>query len=908
MLNCRIRYKCYCNNCYNSTHKKTGNKTDKTIVNTIVLSSAHSLTDETTTMKLLRKLFGAKNKIEPIKAAPKVVAEVKPPKPVISLDVVEQTSDEQELLKLASDGATSPLRQAAAEKIHSRELLEQLAKTAKSKDKTLFKIVKTKLDAFKAVDAKLAEIEASAVRICEKLERHIHQEADALFKAKLTVLQTEWAALTQTSAASAARYETALTACENKIAARAQLIADEEEKITLDQQAMQLAQEAYSSLKSLAQDIYRAAHIDDLVNANYEVKIQELSNAVRLAANRQLPLDKLTKEFEQRKQQTLNLIDQIKTSGTAQQIAGMLQQAEDSDVIKSAQYKLQQFVKSAKELGEELPESLHEAKAKLDAIWAERYQAEQAAKNALRDFSELARKGLWAAEQGFVRKARAIQKELAEKRVQLSATMQELPKGIQAKIDDFEAQLAKLGDWHEFAVTPKKEALINQMQTLATSAIDPEILATKVHELQDSWKEVSKGAQQQDDQLWQQFQQASAIAYAPCKEFFETQSAAREENLNKRRELVAQLTAYLNDYDFTNAAWKEVEQTLKTARAEWQTYWPVPRKAGNELQKEFETLMEQLFGKITNEYENNKIAKQQLIDQAQALLDNTDMRAATEAVKQLQAHWKTIGKSWHKEDQQLWQEFRKHCDAIFSRRNEAFEAAKAARDAVVQEAESLIAQLHEFAKRSMEELKAAKTEIDAIQATFSALELPKEAAKSLQQKLATSLTAIANKRDSARAQAEKQSWKDLFSALDALREYELAVIAHEPAETLTAQKAALEEMIANTPRWPSGCLNGLQHRLAKADAITVAEQEANTQALRTLTIRAEIITGLESPASDKQARMVYQVQQMQQGFGQRDTNLEPLLTEWIALAGVDTAEYAPLLQRFNSCRAQGDTK
>lgn len=859
-------------------------------------------------MKLLRKLFGAKNKPEPIKAAPIVVAEVKPPKPVITLDAVEQTDDEQELLKLASDGATSPLRQAAAEKIHSRELLEQLAKTAKTKDKNVFKLVKSKLDAFKAEDAKLAELEANALRICEKMERHIHQEADALFKAKLTALQTEWSALSQISATSIARYKAALTACEDKIAARAQAIADEEEKITLDEQALQLAQEAYQNLKAMAKDIYHAAHIDDIINANYEVKIQELGSAVRLAANRQLPMDNLIKAFEQRKQQTLNLIDQIKTSGTAQQIAELLQQTEDSNAVNNAQQKLQQFIKSAKELGEEIPESLQEAKAKLNAIWAERHQAEQAAKNALREFSELARKGLWAAEQGFVRKARAIQKELNEKREQLTGAAQELPKGIQAKLEDFEAQLAKLGDWHEFAVTPKKEALISQMQALATSTIDPEVLATKVHELQDSWKEVSKGAQQQDDDLWQQFQQASAVAYAPCKEFFEAQSAAREANLNKRRELVAQLTAYLNGYDFANAVWKDVEQTLKTARAEWQTYWPVPRKAGNELQKEFETLMEQLFGKITSEYENNKAAKQQLIEQAQALLDGTDIRAATDRVKQLQTQWKTIGKSWHKEDQQLWQEFRKHCDAIFARRNEVFEAAKAARETVIQEAEGLLVQLNEFAQRSVDELKAAKAEIEAVQVAFSALELPKEAAKSLQQKLSASLAAIANKRDSARAQAEEQSWHDLFNALDALRHYELAVIANKPAETLAAQKAALEELIANTPRWPSGCFSSLQQRLAKADSITAADQIANTEALRTLAIRAEIITGQESPASDKQARMVYQVQQMQQGFGQRDTHFEPLLIEWISLAGVDTAEYTSLLQRFNACRIQGVAK
>lgn len=856
-------------------------------------------------MKLLRKLFGAKPKAEPIKPAPIPVAEPKAPKPVISLDVVEQTNDEAELLKLASEGATSPLRQAAAEKIHSREALEQLAKAAKAKDKTVFKIVKTKLDLFKAEDAKLAELETSAQRICEKLERHIYLEADALFKAKLNSLQTEWAALAHTSAASRERFQNALAACEAKINARAQAIADEEEKHSLDQQALQLAEEAYNNLKQIAGDAYRASRVDELLNANYELKIQELSNAIRLAANRQLPLDKLTKEFEHRKQQTLNLIDQIKTSGTAKELAEKLEQVEDSDLVKNAQQKLQQLIRSAKEFGDELPETLSDAKAKLDQLWAQRSQAEQATKNALRDFSELVRKGLWAAEQGFVRKARAIQKELQEKREQLAAISLDIPKGIQTKIDDFEAQLVKLGDWHEFAVTPKKEALIAQMQALATSTLVPETLATKVHELQDSWKEVSKGVQQQDDELWQEFQRASAVAYAPCKEFFEAQAAERESNLNKRRELVSQLQQYLQGYDFANAVWKDVEQTLKTARAEWQTYWPVPRKAGNELQKEFENLMEQLFGKITNEYESNKAAKQSLIEQAAAQTNSDNGRAAADIIKQLQAQWKTIGKSWHKEDQQLWQEFRKHCDAVFALRNQAFEAAKEQRHAIAIQAEALIAQLNAFAEQTLEQLNAAKAEIDAIKTEFATLDLPKESAKALHNKLNASLAAIATKRDSARSQAEEQSWTDLFTTINTLREYELAVIAQTAEEKLDAQKSALETLIAYTPRWPTGSLSVLQQRLNKAGSITAADQASNTELLQTLTIRAEILAGVETPAEDKQARMAYQVKQMQQAFGQRNSSFDPLVLEWVGLGGVATARYNALLTRFNKSRLQG---
>lgn len=853
-------------------------------------------------MKLLRKLFGAKPKIEPVKTAPLPVAEAKPPKPVITLDIVEQTNDELALLKLALEGATSQLRQAAAEKIQTRELLEQVAKSGKTKDKNVFKIVKTKLEGFKAVDAMQAEQEAAAQRICEKLEKHSHLDADALFKARLTVLQSEWTNLPSPSTKNQERYAKALAVCEEKIAAQAQAIAEEEEKQTLDQQARQLAEETLVNLKNLASEIYHHVASSDLVQANYELRIQELGNAIRLAANRQLPLDKLVKEFEYRKQQTLNLIDQIKTSGTIHELNQAIDSLNTNELMKEAQQKLNQFIKTARELQIETPEALEQAKAKINSFFAAQHQAEQSVKNALRDYSELIRKGLWAAEQGFVRKARAIQKELAQKREQLSDITQDIPKHIHTKLDEFEAQLAKLGDWHEFAVTPKKEALIEQMRGLIDSKMDPELLATRIHELQDTWKEVSKGVQQQDDELWAQFQQASAAAYTPCKEFFETQAAEREANLIKRGELVSQLQQYLNGYDFSNAVWKDVEQTLKTARAEWQNYWPVPRKAGNDLQKEFENLMEQLFGKITQEYESNKIAKQQLIEQAEAVSRSDDLRTSAEQIKQLQAQWKTIGKSWQREDHQLWQEFRKHCDAVFARRNESFEAAKEQRKAVTARAEAIIANLNTFANQTVEQLQTAKDEIETLRTEFNELDLPRETSKALQQKFNGTMNAIAAARDSARHQAEAQRWTDLFDALDAIRKYELAVLNSPDPSALSAQKSELEGRIAQVNRWPTGTLNAVQQRLAKAESIQNSDQEANTTLLKTLTIRAEILAGLESPENDKALRMSYQVQQLQQGFGQRDAQFEPLLSDWIGLGGIPDDVYEPLAARFNRSR------
>src|SRR5690606_23138924 len=207
-----------------------------------------------------------------------------------------------------------------------------------------------------------------------------------------------------------------------------------------------------------------------------------------------------------------------------------------------------------------------------------------------------------------------------------------------------------LSDWHEFAVTPKKHALIAQMQSLTDSHLAAADLAEKIHELQDEWKSLSRGVQQDDEALWDAFQQASQLAFAPCKEYFDAQAQAREENLQARRNMIPQLESYLAAYDWTNAVWSDVEKTLKVARHEWQSYWPVPRKAAEALQTGFDALIDELYEEIKEHQRDNKVAKQQLIEQAQTCAPAAELSQAIEQAKRLEAQWKNIAKTFGKED------------------------------------------------------------------------------------------------------------------------------------------------------------------------------------------------------------------------------------------------------------------
>src|SRR5690606_19842239 len=359
-----------------------------------------------------------------------------------------------------------------------------------------------------------------------------------------------------------------------------------EEKIALDQQAVAFLDTAISEALNLVAQIYGLNEISTDEVAGYHQQLNDLTQAVRLAANRDLPARAPQEEFERVRDHAEFLLAGFGANGTLVQLTQAIATAEGES---GAQLKrtIRQYTDAARTIyRDQLPESVQAATRAVQAWSAQQADAARQEKEKLRDISELTRKGLWAAQQGMVRKARGIHKELQEKRAQLA----ELPLGIQSKINELDEAIAKLSDWHEFAVTPKKEALITQMQGVAQTSLNPNDLASKIHDLQDEWKSLSRGVQQADENLWEQFQQASQIAFLPCKEYFDAQTRARESNLEKRRELITQLETYVNAYDWNNATWSDVEKTVKVARQEWQGYGPVPRKAAEELETIFDSL------------------------------------------------------------------------------------------------------------------------------------------------------------------------------------------------------------------------------------------------------------------------------------------------------------------------------
>ncbi|HMU66821.1 MAG TPA: hypothetical protein PKE57_06740, partial [Cellvibrionaceae bacterium] len=451
-----------------------------------------------------------------------------------SLDLVEQISSAPVLLELACNGLTTHIRQAAANKLDARDDLEQLIKIAQNKDKTVYKIARAKLDVFKLQDAAAAKFRQGLEALCEKLEALGKRDADHLYKGKFLAFDNEWQQESQNGAVPAdvaSRYERAKALCQEKIASRAEIIAKEEEKIALEQQARQFVDAAVNDMQNLLAKLYTATHMDELKAMDVPKKIQELTQAISLAA-RNIHAAEQVKLFNDYKERAHNLFNKLSESGPVVQVLNQLQEAGNSETAHNLKRHVQAILQEAKDFQhEQVTPWLIETKQQFNAWLDTQKDKEDQARQLVKDLADLTRKGVWAAEQGMVRKARGIYKDVQEK-VQQAA--EELPANITGKLQDFEHPMQKLGDWHEFAVTPKKEDLIKQMQALSESKLAPNDLASKIHELQDQWKELSRGGQQNDESLWEQFQAASVQAYTPCKEYFERQTQERESNSAKR--------------------------------------------------------------------------------------------------------------------------------------------------------------------------------------------------------------------------------------------------------------------------------------------------------------------------------------------------------------------------------------
>ncbi|MEM1229972.1 MAG: DUF349 domain-containing protein [Pseudomonadota bacterium] len=453
-----------------------------------------------------------------------------------------------------------------------------------------------------------------------------------------------------------------------------------------------------------------------------------------------------------------------------------------------------------------------------------------------------------------------------------------LPRATLSRLNAASGELRALGNWAQYAASPKREALLEAISSAASEPLDPPLQAEKIKELRREWQALGPPRGEQERAAQARFDEAAERAFEPCKAHFEALATQRQANASAREDICESLQAYLDNTDWRSADFAAAEAILREARNSWRTHHPVPRKQEKPLAERFEALQARLHERLKGYWDANAAAKQMLIDRVTALRadETTALRDRLDQAKAIQRDWQRIGKVPRKQDQALWQAFRSGCDALFAQRDAA---AAAARDAVTAQVESVRAMLREFEDvvAAFDVDNEANTALDAgLLRTFEnrfagALKpLPPGPRKALQQDARLPIERY-------RARLAKQAQAALTTAL--------------------ADRARWDETFATTPdAVPDAAPPGL---------FPTQPMAGDLQGLHDLAIEAELWADQPSPASDQARRLELKVAALSSslggggGGGTAGPSALTLADRWCALgAKPDTAEVQALRARF----------
>ena len=531
-------------------------------------------------------------------------------------------------------------------------------------------------------------------------------------------------------------------------------------------------------------------------------------------------------------------------------------------------------------------------------------RAKQAADDAaVRHLLGLLRQAQAALDHGGTARAARLREDIARKLPQAPA----LPEWFAHQLQHVDAKLEELKDWKTFRVAPKRAELVERMQSLVGADISPEELARQIRRLRDEWRTLHRGAGEEPTPESQQFDAVAERAYEPCREHFARQAELRRANQQQREALLVRLEAFAAEQDGAQPDWPLIRRVIFEARQEWQQYAPVDQSVAKPLQARFRAQLDALQARLDAEYTRNVQAKRDLIARVAALAGIEDTRQAIEETKTLQRAWKSVGIVPRPQDNALWEEFRRNCDAVFERSSQEWAAHGAALEANQARATGICDELERLAERPAAELLPAIPQLDALCDEFASLELPRAAARDLRRRFERATEGCADAIRRHREAAAQRAWTDLYDAAAQVRAYALATVLGRSSDECEVLRKAAASAVANLEQAPKGTRALLEQQMERIAAGTIsADLAANEAALRLLCIRAELISDVPTPPEDLPLRREYQMQRLVASMGRGEraaaTDFDGLALEWLAVGPVEAPVHDALFARFERCR------
>ncbi len=391
-------------------------------------------------------------------------------------------------------------------------------------------------------------------------------------------------------------------------------------------------------------------------------------------------------------------------------------------------------------------------------------------------------------------------------------TAKRFPKLEEQRLNELDGEVKRLESWLKWSDGQARDGLMAKAEGLKSSPLPPDVLAKEIRAIQDEWKALDKKNGGAPKPKWDKFNAVCKEAYAPAKAHFDALRKQRNENASVREKTIDALHALAVEAAAPLAEgetrdWVAIERKKSALFDEWKKGGGVANAAWKALDEKFDAALKELDGALDGAREPEIARRKRLIAEAEELSKATPSREVTDRAIAVQRRWAAerpqgLPHLRRKDEQKLWDEFKKHTDAVFKARD---------------------AQRDQFKAQFSEATKARYAVIDELK-----LHANGDDAKAIDAAIAT-----------ARTQWRNLPFVEREKARDLDRKFDDAVAAARKRATVLSRGGVIEAM--------------------KTTLGAIASTEAADKTAGALVIDAELIAGIDSPAEIATARRMQQL-------------------------------------------------
>ena len=322
----------------------------------------------------------------------------------------------------------------------------------------------------------------------------------------------------------------------------------------------------------------------------------------------------------------------------------------------------------------------------------------------------------------------------------------------------------------------KKEALLQQLQSLVEKAEQgtPEVNEFKA--LQAQWKEIKNVPQENVTALWKQYQLLTEQFYDVLKINHELREYDFKKNLEIKTRICEAAEALEKEEDIISAF-----RQLQQLHNEYRETGPVAPELREELWTRFKAASTTINRRHQEHFEAKKEVEKENLEKKEAIcehIEGIDFKAlttyqawndATKQILDLQAQWKGIGFAPQKMNIKVFERFRMACDEFFRLKSEFFKEAKNTLESNLERKKALCEQAEQL--KDSEDWKATADKLTKLQKEWKEIgPVPQKHSDALWKRFVTACDTFFERRNAATSSQRTEEQNNLALKREVIEE------------------------------------------------------------------------------------------------------------------------------------------